>query len=204
MKLLKRFSLLILLVVAISSCNFNNAFIQKRKYQKGYHLSIKKKISKTDNSRRKDTPLEQKDALEKESSFSKSSEKNTGTIIKTENIKSGDELTNLNETIKEDIVEQAIANKSSKEKVNHIKTYAKNLAEQIKNVIENKSIVKSNTAGKTSTSDNSELINIILIVILVLLILALIGKILPGLGWLLGVVILVLLIYLVLTLLDVV
>ncbi len=192
MKLLNRLSILILLVVAISSCNVNNGFIQKRKYQKGYHLSMKKKISNSDNSKRKDNQLEQKDELAKESSFSKAAEKSNGAVIKTEN------------TNTEDIAEKAIENNGNKEKVNHIKINTKNLAEQIKNVIENKSIVKSNTASKTSTSDNSELINILLIVILVLLILALIGKILPGLGWLLGVVILVLLIYLVLTLLDVV
>ena len=190
MKLLNRLSILILLVVAISSCSVNNGFIQKRKYQKGYHLSMKNKISNSDNSKRKDNQL--KHELAKESSFSRASEKSNGAVIKTEN------------TNTEDIAEKAIKNDGNQEKTNRIKTNTKNLAEQIKNVIENKSIVKSNTASKTSTSDNSELINILLIVILVLLILALIGKILPGLGWLLGVVILVLLIYLVLTLLDVV
>ena len=204
MKLLNRLSILILLVFAISSCKVNNGFIQKRKYQKGYHLSMKKKINNSDNIRLKDNQLEKKDELAKESLFSKASEKSNGAVIKTANTNTDDELTNSNETTIEDVAEKAIANNNSKEKVNHIKTNAKNLAEQIKNVIENKSIVKSNTASKTSTSDNSELINIILIVILVLLILALIGKILPGLAWLLGVVILVLLIYLVLTLLDVV
>ena len=49
MTLFKRFSLFILLVVAISSCNINNGFIQKRKYQKGYNLSLKKKINNSDN-----------------------------------------------------------------------------------------------------------------------------------------------------------
>ena len=49
MTLFNRFSLFILLVVAISSCNVNNGFIQKRKYQKGYHLSLKKKINNSDN-----------------------------------------------------------------------------------------------------------------------------------------------------------
>ena len=49
MILFNRFSLFILLVVAISSCNVNNGFIQKRKYQKGYHLSLKKKINNSDN-----------------------------------------------------------------------------------------------------------------------------------------------------------
>ena len=49
MTLFKRFSLFILLVVAINSCNINNGFIQKRKYQKGYNLSLKKKINNSDN-----------------------------------------------------------------------------------------------------------------------------------------------------------
>ncbi len=49
MILFNRFSLLLLLVVAISSCSVNNGFIQKRKYQKGYHLSLKKKINNSHN-----------------------------------------------------------------------------------------------------------------------------------------------------------
>ena len=44
MKLLNRLSIFILVIVAISSCSVNNGFIQKRKYQKGYHLSMKKGI----------------------------------------------------------------------------------------------------------------------------------------------------------------
>ncbi|MDG2228000.1 MAG: TM2 domain-containing protein [Flavobacteriales bacterium] len=44
MKILNRFSLFILAVVTISSCNLDNGFIQKRKYQKGYHVSWKKNI----------------------------------------------------------------------------------------------------------------------------------------------------------------
>ena len=196
MKLFNRLSLLILLVVAFSSCSVNNGFIQKRKYQKGYHLSMKKKINNSDNNKRKDNQPEQKHELAKESSFSKVSKKSNGALIKTEN------TSTKNETTTEDVAKEAVKNNGNKEKSNHINT--KNLAEQIKNVVENKLIIKSNTTSKISTSDNSELINIILIVILALLILALIGKILPGLVWLLGVVILVLLIYLVLILLDVV
>jgi len=196
MKLRNRLTILILLVVAISSCSVNNSFIQKRKYKKGYHLSMKKKINNSDNSKRKDNQPEQKDELAKENSFSKTSEKSNVALIETEN------TSTKNKTATEDVVKEAIKNNGNKENANHINT--KNLAEQIKNVVDNKLIIKSDTASKTSTSDNSELINIILIVILVLLILALIGKILPGLSWLLGVVILVLLIYLILILLDVV
>ena len=196
MKLRNRLTILILLVVAISSCSVNNSFIQKRKYKKGYHLSMKKKINNSDNSKRKDNQPEQKDELVKENSFSKTSEKSNVALIETEN------TSTKNKTATEDVPKEAIKNNGNKENANHINT--KNLAEQIKNVVDNKLIIKSNTASKTSTSDNSELINIILIVILVLLILALIGKILPGLSWLLGVVILVLLIYLILILLDVV
>lgn len=48
MILFNRFSLFILLVIAISSCNVNNGFIQKRKYQKGYHLSLKKQLKPVD------------------------------------------------------------------------------------------------------------------------------------------------------------
>ena len=48
MKLLIRLFIFILVTVAISSCSVNNGFIQKRKYQKGYHLSMKKKTKTVD------------------------------------------------------------------------------------------------------------------------------------------------------------
>jgi cytoskeletal protein RodZ len=198
MKLLNQLTLLILLVVAISSCSVNNSFIQKRKYQKGYHLSMKKKINNSDNSKRKDNQLEQKNELAKENSFSNASEESNGIVIQTANITEA----NSNEATIENVAEKEVENNAKEETAGHINT--RGLAEQIKTVVDNKLIIKSNTVSKTSILDNSELINIILIVILVLLILALIGKILPGLSWLLGVIILMLLIYLVLILLDVV
>lgn len=45
MKSIKQFSLLILTATLITSCSMNNGFIQKRKYSKGYYLSLKKKNS---------------------------------------------------------------------------------------------------------------------------------------------------------------
>ena len=186
MKLLNRLSILILLVVAISSCNVNNGFIQKRKYQKGYHLSMKKKISNSDNSKLKDNQLEQNNELAKESSFSKASEKNNGAVIKTEN------------TNTEDVAEKAIENNGNKEKVNHIKTNAKNLAEQIKSVIENQSIAKNNTASKSKSNDDSDLITLILIILLVILALALFALIDGLLGGFLSLILLIIIIVLLL------
>jgi|SaaInlStandDraft_5_1057022.scaffolds.fasta_scaffold28577_2 cytoskeletal protein RodZ len=198
MKLLNRLSILILLVVAISSCNVNNGFIQKRKYQKGYHLSMKKKINNSDNIRLKDNQLEKKDELAKESLFSKASEKSNGAVIKTGNTNTDDELTNSNETTIEDVTEKAIANNSSKEKINHIKTNTKNLAEQIKSVIENQSIVKNNTASKSKSNDDSDLITLILIILLVILALALFALIDGLLGGLLSLILLIIIIVLLL------
>ena len=198
MKLLNRLSILILLVVAISSCNVNNGFIQKRKYQKGYHLSMKKKINNSDNIRLKDNQLEKKDELAKESAFSKASEKSNGAVIKTANTNTDDELTNSNETTIEDVAERAIANNSSKEKINHIKTNTKNLAEQIKNAIENQSIAKNNTASKSKANDDSDLITLILIILLVILALALFALIDGLLGGLLSLILLIIIIVLLL------
>jgi len=45
MNSLKKLSVFILIGIAISACNVNNGFIQKRKYQKGYHLTWKKGIN---------------------------------------------------------------------------------------------------------------------------------------------------------------
>ena len=116
MKVLNRLSIFILLIIAISSCSVKNGFIQKRKYQKGYHLSMKKKINNSDNSKPKDNQLEQKDELAKESSFSKASEKNKGAVIKSKNTNTNDELTNSNEPTTEDVAQKAIKNNDNQEK----------------------------------------------------------------------------------------
>jgi len=42
---LKKITAIFLIITALSSCNVNNGLIQKRKYTKGYHVSIKKKIN---------------------------------------------------------------------------------------------------------------------------------------------------------------
>jgi len=159
---------------------------------------MKKKINNSDNIRLKDNQLEKKDELAKESAFSKASEKSNGAVIKTANTNTDDELTNSNETTIEDVAERAIANNSSKEKINHIKTNTKNLAEQIKNAIENQSIAKNNTASKSKANDDSDLITLILIILLVILALALFALIDGLLGGLLSLILLIIIIVLLL------
>jgi cytoskeletal protein RodZ len=198
MKLLNRLSIFILLVVAVSSCNINNGFIQKRKYQKGHHLSMKKKISNSDNSKRKDNHLEQKDELAKENSFSKTSEKSNGAFIETEN------TSTKNETATEGVAEEAIKNDGNQEKTNRIKTNTKKLPEQIKNVIETQSIVKNNTASKSKSTDDSDLVTLILIILLVILALALFALIDGLLGGLLSLILLIIVVVLLLKYLGVI
>ena len=196
MKLLNQLTLLILLVLAISSCSVNNSFIQKRKYQKGYHLSMKKKINNSENSKRKDNQLEKKHELAKENSFSKASEKSNGALIETEN------TSTKNETETEDVAEEAIKNNKNQEKINRIKT--KKLSEQIKNVIEAKSIVKNNTTSKSESTDDSDLVTLILIILLVILALALFALIDGLLGGLLSLILLIIVVILLLQYLGVI
>ena len=197
MKLLNRLSIFILLI-AISSCAVNNGFIQKRKYQKGYHLSMKKIIKNSDNSKRKDNQLEQKDELAKESSFSKASEKSNGALIETEN------TSTKNETATQDVAEEAIKNDGNQEKNNRIKTTTKKLSEQIKNVIEAKLIVKNNTVSKSKSNDDSDLVTLILIILLVILALALFALIDGLLGGLLSLLLLIIVVALLLHYLGVI
>ena len=197
MKLLNRLPIFILLIVAISSCTVNNGFIQKRKYQKGYNLSMKKVIKNSDKSKRKDNQLEQKDELAKENSFSKTSEKSNGALIETDN------TSTKNETATEDVAEEAIKNDCNQEKTNHIKRNTKKLSEQIKNVIETKSIAK-NTASKSKSNDDSDLVTLILIILLVLLALALFALIDSALGGLLSLILLIIVVVLLLKYLGVI
>ena len=196
MKLLNRLSIFILLIVTISSCSVNNGFIKKRKYQKGYHLSMKKKINNSENSKRKDNQLEKKHELAKENSFSKASEKSNGALIETEN------TSTKNETETEDVAEEAIKNNKNQEKINRIKT--KKLSEQIKNVIEAKSIVKNNTTSKSKSTDDSDLVTLILIILLVILALALFALIDGLLGGLLSLILLIIVVVLLLQYLGVI
>ncbi|MBT8327569.1 MAG: hypothetical protein KJP21_07585 [Bacteroidia bacterium] len=69
----------------------------------------------------------------------------------------------------------------------------KALKKVLKNLDKNDNNVKPN-----NVNDDSSLLRLVLIIVLVLLILALIGKLLPGLNWLLGVLLLIVLIWLVL------
>ena len=198
MKLLNRLPIFILLIVAISSCTVNNGFIQKRKYQKGYNLSMKKVIKNSDKSKRKDNQLEQKDELAKENSFSKTSEKSNGALIETEN------TSTKNETATEDVAEEAIKNDGNQEKTNHINTTTKKLSELIKIVIEAKSIVKNNTASKSKSNDDSDLVTLILIILLVILALALFALIDGLLGGLLSLLLLIIVVVLLLKYLGVI
>ena len=47
--LLKHTIFFLLIVALFSSCNVNNGLFQKRKYTKGYHLSLNKKVAKNSN-----------------------------------------------------------------------------------------------------------------------------------------------------------
>ena len=198
MKLLSRLSIFILLIVAISSCSVNNGFIQKRKYQKGYHFSMKKEINHSDNSKLEDNQLEQKEELAKENSFSKASEKSNGTLIETEN------TSTKNEAATEYVAEEAIKNDGNQEKTNRINTTTKKLSEQIKNAIEAKLIVKNNTASKSKSNDDSDLVNLILIILLVILALALFALIDGLLGGLLSLLLLIIVVALLLQYLGVI
>ena len=198
MTLFNRFSLFILLVVAISSCNVNNGFIQKRKYQKGYHLSMKKKINNSNNIKLKYNQLEKKNEPVKEVSFNNTSEKSNGVIIETTNITAADELANSNEVTIENVAEKAIENNGNKEKVNHIKINTKNLVEQMKYIIDNQLIKKNNTASKSKVNSDSDLITLILIILLVILALRLFFILDNLLGGLLSLIVLILIIVLLL------
>ena len=156
---------------------------------------MKKVIKNSDNSKRKDNQLEQKDELAKKNSFSKTSEKSNGAFIETEN------TSTKHETATEDVAEEAIKNDGNQEKTNRIKKNTRQLSEQMKNVIETKSIAK-NTANKSKSNDDSDLVTLILIILLVILALALFALIDGLLGGLLSLLLLIVIIVLILKWLD--
>lgn len=192
MKLFNQLSVFILLAFAISSCSVNNSFIQKRKYQKGYHLSMKKKINNSNNIRLKYNQLEKKNELAKEFSFSNASEESNGIVIQTANITEA----NSNEGTIENVAEKEFENNPKEEKAGHINT--RGLAEQIKNVIDNHLTAKNNAASKSKSNDDSDLITLILIILLVILALWLFLFLDNLLGGLLSLIVLILIIVLLL------
>lgn len=201
MNILKRLSAIVLLIVAISSCNVNNGFIQKRKYQKGYHISLKKSSEKTKTSTEKDE-LTQGVKIEKNEVIDQKMNSSDDNFQDLNNLNS-----NKDEVVDSKTNEEPNAKTVQKEKKIISNKMRKNQNFPRDNWLnrEFKLVPNSgNTASKSNTTDNSELIKIILIVLLVLLALALIAKIGGTLGYLLGVVVLVVVIYFILKLLGVI
>jgi len=198
MSLLKRLSIFIILIAAISSCNVNNGFIQKRKYQKGYHLSMKKKINNSDRSNQTIEKVNQNENLAQTSIETEHSFKNED--AKTE--------TSVDKAVKEEEkVDQPIIEKSEKiitPTKERVVTVKKGLTNKLNKVIENNPVVNSNTASKTNSNGDSDIVTIILIVLLILLALALFALIDGMLGGLLSLILLIIVVVLLLRYFDVI
>jgi len=196
MKLRNRLTILILLVVAISSCSVNNSFIQKRKYKKGYHLSMKKKISNSNDAKKTEVELNQDEDLAKNTSI-------TNKVIKKDLCIAEESLTSEELTIKKNITKEKTSKLKAKQKNTPIVKGNSKVVNRVKQMLENNPIVKSNTADKSKSND-SDVVTIVLIVLLVLLALALFAFIDGILGGLLSLILLIIGVVLLLKYFDVI
>jgi len=159
MNLLKKLSVFILLIVAISSCNVDNGLIQKRKYKKGYHLSLKKNIKKSDSFEQAENIQNEKENV---------AQNNSKKEISNTDLDNTAEVSSFNNEV--DLKNETIDNSYKTEPTQKhftLKSTIKSLNNKVKNTVEAKSIVHSNTASKSSPNDGDMLILLYVLAVLI-------------------------------------
>ena len=194
---LKKLTTLCIVITVLTACNVNNGLIQKRKYGKGYHVSIRNKVANKANTT---APVKEELALNKEPRSQTTKEDKVDIIYS--NLVSKDTIVSpIDKSIAANNSKALETNKVEKEK--KLKT-ANTLAKKWTSTLLKRStynpIIKSNTAKKTNGKGAMSIFAILLIVYVSILLIS--GGI-PGINWLLIVIILIALSYIILTALDV-
>ena len=194
---LKKLTTLCIVITVLTACNVNNGLIQKRKYGKGYHVSIRNKVANKANTT---TPVKEELALNKEPRSQTIKEDKVDIIYS--NLVSKDTIVSpIDKSIAANNSKALETNKVEKEK--KLKT-ANTLAKKWTSTLLKRStynpIIKSNTAKKTNGKGAMSIFAILLIIYVSILLIS--GGI-PGINWLLIVIILIALSYIILTALDV-
>jgi len=190
MKRLRSFTLFVVMIFIVTSCSLENSFVQKRKYQRGYYVSIAKKNKSNGLNKGSSKKMEDARELNKlpvipetEKSFS---QKNEHVAIQ-------------NRVLKNEIDSKFNSREKRPNKVNEGFEINKTLANKLKGVKNLNRKINNNTTAKPYKSMDDDLINLVLAVVLVLAIIMLLIFLDGLLGGLLS---LILLIVIVVLLLD--
>lgn len=162
MHFLTKISIISLLIFSISSCSVHEEVFQKRKYQKGHYLSLKKKNNGLKNDKHLDNTIEQnKDSASKKVILKKNIEPTTNTLLVS--VLEEEKATQTNKTS-----EQIIKTTSSRKNTT-FGEFRKNLPFKIGEHLKINSLIPSDKAAITSTSIfNSDLLTTVVISILII------------------------------------
>jgi len=190
MKRLRSFTLFVVMIFIVTSCSLENSFVQKRKYQRGYYVSIAKKNKSNGLNKGSSKKMDDVRELNKlpvipetEKSFS---QKNEHVAIQ-------------NRVLKNEIDSKFNSREKRPNKVNEGFEINKTLANKLKGVKNLNRKINNNTTAKPYKSMDDDLINLVLAVVLVLAIIMLLIFLDGLLGGLLSLILLIVIVVLLLS-----
>ena len=184
---LKKLTTLCIVITALTACNVNNGLIQKRKYRKGYHVSIRNKVTNKANTT---TPVKEELALNKEP--------------RSQTTKEDKIVSPIDKSIAVNNSKALKTNKGEKEeKLKTANTLEKKWTSTLVKRATYNPIIKSNTANKTKKTNGKGAMIVFAILLIIYVSILLISGGIPGINWLLIVILLIALSYIILTALDV-
>jgi magnesium-transporting ATPase (P-type) len=176
------------MIFTVTSCNLENGIIQKRKYQKGYYISIAKN---------------NKVVVPFNESSNKEQCKNKEREVKTNKegnnqVDQSSKLVQL-EKSSENISKEAESRSNNLDKEKPFKNQTKSVFKKLNNVSALSKEITNNTSVKPNNQSNDNLINLILIVALVVAIVMLLSFLDGLLGGILSAILLIVIIVLLLS-----
>ena len=197
---LKKLTTLCIVITVLTACNVNNGLIQKRKYGKGYHVSIRNKVANKANTT---TPVKEELALNEEPRSQTTKEDKVDIIYS--NLVSKDTIVSpIDKSIAANNSKALETNKVEKEKkLKTANTLEKKWTSTLVKRTTYNPIIKSNTANKTKKTNGKGAMSVFAILLIIYVSILLISGGIPGINWLLIVIILIALSYIILTALDV-
>jgi len=178
------------MILIVTSCSLENSFVQKRKYQKGYYVSIAKKNKS--NSLNKASSKKMDDLKELN---------NLPAISETENSFSqkNEHVTKQNRVLKNEVDSKLNSKEKRPNEVNEGFEINKTLANKLKGVKNLNRKTNNNTSAKPYKSMDDDLINLILAIVLVIAIIMLLAFLDGLLGGLLSLILLIVIVVLLLS-----
>tara|TARA_B110000014_G_C20116368_1_gene589754 strand:+ start:1692 stop:2243 length:552 start_codon:yes stop_codon:yes gene_type:complete len=178
------------MIFIVTSCSLENSFVQKRKYQRGYYVSIAKKNKSNGLNKASSKKMDDLKELnnvtvipETEKSFSQKNE----------------HVTIQNRVLKNEIDSKFTSKEKRPNKVNEGFEINKTLANKLKGVKNLNKKINNNTTAKPYKSMDDDLINLVLAVVLVLAIIMLLVFLDGLLGGLLSLILLIVIVVLLLS-----